>query len=48
VVIIIAVVAVGVIVGSVINANRTGESIGRYLELRYGPDWLVRRDRRQR
>jgi O-antigen ligase len=47
VLLIIAVVTLGIIVGSIINANRTGESIGRYLESRYGPDWLLRRDKRR-
>lgn len=48
VVAIIAVVAAAIVLGSVVNANRTGEAIGRYLEARYGPDWLLRRDKRRR
>jgi len=48
VIIVIAVVALAIVLGSVVNARRTGESIGRYLVGRYGPDRLVRRDRRQR
>jgi hypothetical protein len=47
VVVIIAVVVLRVVLDGFLNARRTVDRISRYLEARHGPDWLVRRDRRQ-
>ena len=47
-VVVVAVVVLRVVLDGCLNARRTADSISRYLEARHGPDWLVRRDRRQR
>lgn len=47
VVIVVATVVLRVVLDGCLNARRIADSISRYLEARHGPDWLVRRDRRQ-
>jgi hypothetical protein len=48
VVVVVAAVVLRVVLDGCLNARRTADSISRYLEARHGPDWLLRRDRRQR
>jgi hypothetical protein len=48
VVVVVVAVVLRVVLDGCLNARRIADSISQYLEARHGPDWLLRRDRRQR